>query len=393
MRLWVLCVLAGSGWLTAGVPDRADVPLSGKECTWWAQALFYDCNYKDMAAIPADIDATARTLALAHNRLAGTLQKNDWTPGCCGAVRILDLSNNALSTLKADAFDELPQLTSLDLSDNALTSLNPGGAAGLTALASLGELRSLSVRGNRISSIAEADFAGMPKLERLDLGGNRIAALPAAAFDRLGALQWLSLRGNALSAVPLGTFTKELALRTLDLYDNAIPHFDTRTWDALAHLEKLSVSRSNSSAVGVLARDLVSCDGRPGLSRAIHFGPYNPAATDRWFKMCEGEADGHTPCENHCVSPTAVVRNVCRDYCANGTSLDPQCSPCLVNTNGTHVGHRAKCSICCDAALDARGSEPCLPPWLDNATLRAHPRRVSHAHNASSWHDPSFVNG
>ncbi|MYM94252.1 leucine-rich repeat-containing protein kinase family protein [Duganella vulcania] len=106
-------------------------------------------------------------------------------------LEILDLSNNALSSLP----DDLPRLHKLRVifcSGNRFTTLP----------AVLGECPALTMIGFKSNQIREVPAAALPpQLRWLILTDNRVEALPAA-IGRCGDLQKLMLAGNRLSALP-----------------------------------------------------------------------------------------------------------------------------------------------------------------------------------------------
>ena len=112
---------------------------------------------------------TAAALA-AHTRLslagAGTRQLRAGDFQGLSALRMLDLSANALTTLPADLFAGLGALRHLDLSANTLATLPP------------------------------APFAAAPRLRLLDLAGNGFETLPPGLFSGLSNLREASLEDN-----------------------------------------------------------------------------------------------------------------------------------------------------------------------------------------------------
>jgi hypothetical protein len=314
-----------------GGSARGQIPGHGlKTCTWWDSTKFYNCVGDSLSAVPSDIPAGTLTLGMSDNpalaAIAPATVFNHLT-----ALKILDASSNALApSVPAAAFALTAALESLDLHGNALTTLLP---ATFDALASL---EYLYLQRNQIAALPAGIFDKLTSLKELDLSYNRLGALPAGAFDKLLKLEVLNLRGNLLTAiapVPVPTFGAALALHTLDLYDNAIPAFDTRAWDALAHLQFLTLSgqRAGATRVEVIEEDLYSCDGRPGLSRAIHFGPYQ--GESEWLQKCNASS-----CVGHCVLPGMGPEKKCGVCCDAGPNPLPG-TPC-------YAGHVHNCSIC-----------------------------------------------
>lgn len=328
----VLCLLLGAALLSG--PALGQIPGNGvKTCTWWDAPKFYNCVAEGLTQVPADIPATTLTLGMSNN--PGLAALHPTTPAAVfnhlTAVTILDASSNALApSVPAAAFTRTTALQSLDLHANALTTLEAGTFDTLAAL------QYLYLHQNQIAALPVAIFDKLLALKELDLSHNRIAALPPAIFDKLAKLEVLNLRGNLITAiapVPLPTFGAALSLHTLDLYNNRIPSFDTRVWDALTHLQFLTLSGQglDETQVGVIEEGMYSCDGRPGLSRAVHFGPYQ--GDSDWLQKC-----GASNCVSHCVKPGTGPAKKCGVCCDAGPDPPPN-SPC-------YAGHAHNCSIC-----------------------------------------------
>ncbi|KAE9000398.1 hypothetical protein PR003_g18744 [Phytophthora rubi] len=104
----------------------------------------------------------------------------------CGALTLLDLSNNQLTSLS----DEIPALTSLErmvLHHNALRSLPE-------AMGDLSSLRELDLAHNRLLTLPES-IGALHKLETLLLFSNQLRLLPKE-FGALSQLRHLDLDNN-----------------------------------------------------------------------------------------------------------------------------------------------------------------------------------------------------
>ncbi|XP_068600520.1 transforming growth factor beta activator LRRC32 [Brachionichthys hirsutus] len=153
-----------------------------------------------------------RHLNLRHNHLdvcVSVHQQEDCVSfRSVPTLRILDLSENRLRTLPADAFADSP-LEALDL------SLNPGLDMDAHSLSGLGRsLVRLLLRENNISRVS-ADLSSLRSLKHVDLSTNRLTSLPA--WSRESSIESLDLRNNNLVTLAL-----EPSLRTLYVGSNPL---------------------------------------------------------------------------------------------------------------------------------------------------------------------------
>ncbi|XP_027487408.1 toll-like receptor 13 [Corapipo altera] len=112
-----------------------------------------------------------------------------------GALRSLYLSQNALSAVPADAFDDLVQLRYLTLADGS------GGMGALPAgvFKNLSRLRSLDLESAGLRGLGPEVFGNLTQLEELRLAKNELRGLDTALTTRLPALRYLDLRKCPLS--------------------------------------------------------------------------------------------------------------------------------------------------------------------------------------------------
>ncbi|MFH4983163.1 hypothetical protein AB6A40_009872 [Gnathostoma spinigerum] len=115
----------------------------------------------------------------------------------CKIVK-LDLSNNALTTLRTDTFSNLRSLQVLKLSRNKISRIESGAFRGMTAL------HSLNLARNRISSIDRFSFEMLVSLENLTLSRNSVSFIEDASFWSLEKLRRLDLSGNRLKSITRG---------------------------------------------------------------------------------------------------------------------------------------------------------------------------------------------
>lgn len=75
---------------------------------------------------------------------------------------------------------------------------------------------------NKISDLAFENFQNMTALKKLDLSLNSLRQLDESAFDEIKTLERLKLRQNQIEYIFQGTFDGLLALKQLDISENPL---------------------------------------------------------------------------------------------------------------------------------------------------------------------------
>lgn len=177
---------------------------------------------------------------------------------------VLNLSRNELTNdwVTSAALSPLVRLVALDLSYNKLTKLDQSLLSGLTAL------QILNVRNNNLHSVAANAFlfqhnlhilllshndletlhpraiAGLPVLNSLSLDHNRLRGLHRNALKNCSSLQDLALNNNYLEQVPKAIRPLTL-LRTLDIGENSIEQVRGKDFEGLHNLYGLRLAGNN----------------------------------------------------------------------------------------------------------------------------------------------------
>ncbi|XP_050360003.1 protein toll-like isoform X2 [Nymphalis io] len=152
-------------------------------------------------------------------------------------LNLLNLSNNSISELPVDVFDEQDSLVNLELQRNVLESLPDG------LFSNLKSLKKLDLADNSLKNLSKSVFHGLTSLTELSLAGNRIEYLNHAVFEFTLSLETLSFARNNI------TISKEensLALFSQSAYALAV--FDS-PFRHLALLRRLDLSRNRVALV------------------------------------------------------------------------------------------------------------------------------------------------
>ncbi|RWS30898.1 Slit-like protein [Leptotrombidium deliense] len=189
-----------------------------------------------------------------------------------------DLSNNKISKIASDAFEELKSLTTLLLNGNMISEIPDGVFTGLVSLhqlrleqnkikelpskvfARLKELRRIlraskaiklryfsftsDLSNNKIGKIAADAFYGLRSLTSLVLYGNMISDLPEGVFKGLVSLQLLLLNANNISCLRSNLFSDLYNLNLLSLYDNKIQSLGNTTFASLQSIQTLHLGEN-----------------------------------------------------------------------------------------------------------------------------------------------------
>jgi hypothetical protein len=190
------------------------ISLCEKRCTlsYENEIHIANCSGIGLDHIPFQLHHNIKILDLRNNALkvigANAFAKYDM-------LTKLYLQNNSIQEIKKNAFAQLTQLKHLDLSINQLKTIPSSGFPGLTSLLVL------NLKGNKFSNLQDEAFSGLPSLTSLYLDGNYIDFVGPDAFQGLIYLQTLELQNNnlkTLNELSVQYFTKQF--KSFKLYDN-----------------------------------------------------------------------------------------------------------------------------------------------------------------------------
>lgn len=134
-------------------------------------------------------------------------------------MSVLALSNNAISSIMQDAFQNLTFLTTLSLDHNRISS----------------------------QTLDNSTFSWLHRLETLQLGNNDLKDIDGSWFQNSRALKTLQLEGNHFTVLNSTTFAHAdlRNLETLDLSDNLIVYIGSDSFRGMPSLRSLDLSRNH----------------------------------------------------------------------------------------------------------------------------------------------------
>lgn len=204
-----------------------------------------DCRNKGFTQVPT-IPATATPGEFYELTLAGNAITS--IPDAAFSnlrLHVLDLSNNKLAAVSADAFQGLEaQLTDLKLGGDQ-TGSDPA-VISYTFLTNLTNLQNLDIRYFRQTTIDQNTFPTLSNLQALKLQSMKIQFILSTGFeDKFPALTRLEIVGNVmLNVVPVSALRFLTTLQHLSLKQNNISHITFDAFGTLQNLLELDLSHN-----------------------------------------------------------------------------------------------------------------------------------------------------
>jgi len=185
-------------------------------------------------------------------------------------MRNLHLSNNSISLITIDAFNDMRHLSHLDLSNNRIDEILTG------TFNNTNMITKLFLANNFLSIVP--DVCSMSHLKQLDLSGNRISGIFSNTFCPLNHLESLDLSNNQISSIQTRAFMQLSRLKYLDLSRNQLRQLPVR-WISPWNVEELHLEQNNFANLDDLSlTDLKSnqlnvyLEGNPMVTfKAAHF--------------------------------------------------------------------------------------------------------------------------
>ncbi|XP_048369778.1 nyctalopin-like [Sphaerodactylus townsendi] len=232
-------------------------------CKCFSDAIIY-CGRAGLRSLPTDIVASTISLNLSDNFLrilaadafgnltflsSLWLDHNNLTflyPGAFKSLynlRVLYLSSNSrLTYLHANTFQGLDNLVSLDLSHCNLFEIHP------FIFSHLPSLEVLDLTANNMHYIPQA-FRSLTRLMRLSLERNHIEAIGRDSLKAMRALKDLNLRKNRIWTIHRDAFLKLDRLCMLNLGHNHLSDLPNQLFSGLAQLRTIRLEANRFTRI------------------------------------------------------------------------------------------------------------------------------------------------
>ncbi|XP_050293925.1 protein slit isoform X3 [Anthonomus grandis grandis] len=172
-----------------------------------------DCSHRSLTAVPRGIPSDTERLDLQGNNITA-IYESDFHD--LGRLKILQLSDNQISKIEKDSFQDLSSLERLRLNGNVLKNIPDN------LLAPVSKLFRLDLSHNQISVIGKKTLKGAPSLRTLQLDNNRITCIDDSAVREMKDLEVITLNNNNITWIGKDMFSTLFRLRTLRLADNLL---------------------------------------------------------------------------------------------------------------------------------------------------------------------------
>lgn len=186
--------------------------LCPSRCNCDESKLAVDCKDGLLDLVPITLNPSLSELYLNRNIIKSIASSFTFYR----KLQLLDLSNNAITSLGSRNFQSQSILQVLFINRNKLTELKRDAFVGLSSL------RILTLSENNIKFIEDRVFTPLKNLEKLDLSGNAISYTNGHTFFGLSSLKALHLQKNFLTSLPSDAIHLLRNVTHLDLSYNLI---------------------------------------------------------------------------------------------------------------------------------------------------------------------------
>lgn len=129
-------------------------------------------------------------------------------------LELLKMTRGELLRIRRDSFDDLDSVKIIDLSENLLSSLP------VELFRQLEKLEELIVAGNEIEELYPRMFRNLPNLRIFNADENKIFMITADTFAGNRKLAKISLKNNALRFIDINAFSNLKELQSIDFSRN-----------------------------------------------------------------------------------------------------------------------------------------------------------------------------
>lgn len=193
-----------------------------------------DCCNSSLTRIPEDLLSDVRFLNVSGNNFH-SLENGAFN---VHRIKILDLSNNRISTIEKEALTELEDLIYLYLGRNEIVCLDED------VFRMNNRLEFLKLDNNNLDFPVDRPFLNIPSLRSLDISSCNIRSLPEKTFLRVPNLEELRLSHNLLQTLDPRLFLPLKSLKSLYLSDNLLKTLQADLFITLKELVVVDLSNN-----------------------------------------------------------------------------------------------------------------------------------------------------
>ncbi|KAG8233708.1 hypothetical protein J437_LFUL014312 [Ladona fulva] len=188
-----------------------------------------------------DIGHSLRALRLSRAITHSSLPTEPFRP--LTELQVLDLGANRLRSIQESAFHFMRSLRTLSLQDNEIEELSRA-----TFQPELhGALREIRLSFNSLGVLRTGTFSDLSSMEVLYLDDNRIARIEEGAFANLPRVRYIDLRGNKITTLADEAFQNLPELELLDMAYNSLNNLDLIAFDQVGTLSSFHLNVSHNS--------------------------------------------------------------------------------------------------------------------------------------------------
>lgn len=149
------------------------------------------------------------------------------------STKELDLSNNMIEEIEANAFLGLDNLESITLTKNAIKILHYGSFVGLS------RVTTLDLSQQKLSKLEKGVFVGLDNLMSLYLNLNQIQVLEEGSLMGLSSVDDFKMISNNLQVIKSNAFLNMTSLQSLDFKEYGLTTLESMAFRGLSNLTKL----------------------------------------------------------------------------------------------------------------------------------------------------------
>ena len=229
LSVWItlIALLSGIPLYAAETNDNAATTEQDSIFSWFTTVtkFFFE---PELAAVNGICDLDPNFQAVLIEELPGTLNcANIDDNVLAGFVGGLYIDGEGIAAIDASVTQALTSMTKINLTNNELTTIPANAFSNLPALLLI------AANSNQIATIGSNAFNNLPNLLRLELIDTKFFIFPSDTFVNMPKLKFLILGDGQFKTIPNGALTGLTKLDTLHLQDGELLTIELGAFDNL----------------------------------------------------------------------------------------------------------------------------------------------------------------